>query len=134
MMRQSVAIPYRVAQDRLEILLVTSLRRKRWILPKGKVKTGMMPGRSAENEAFEEAGVLGRMSKDPIGSYRQNEAGIADSVTVQAFSLEVVTELPVWQEMHKRKRKWFTVKDALKAVRDQEISDALRSFERAMTK
>lgn len=105
-------------------------------LPKGKIKPGMMPSRSAKNEAFEEPGVLGRIAKDPIGSYRQRDgdAAIADSVTVQAFSLEVVNKLPVWREMHKRERRWFTMTEALKAVRESEICDVLRSFDRAMAK
>jgi len=67
-MKQSASIPYRIDQGRLRVLLVTSRTRRRWILPKGKVAPRMLPGRSAEREAFEEAGVLGRLAKDPIGS------------------------------------------------------------------
>ncbi len=69
-MKQSASIPYRIEQGGLRVLLVTSRTRRRWILPKGKVAPRMLPGRSAEREAFEEAGVLGRLAKDPIGSYR----------------------------------------------------------------
>lgn len=132
--KQSAAIPYRFERDRLEILLVTSRTRKRWILPKGKIKPGMMANRSAEREAFEEAGVLGRIASEPVGSYRQRD-GIAvwgDTVVVQAYALKVANEIPKWREMHLRKRRWFTMKDAIKSVRDPEIRAVLQSFEQSM--
>jgi 8-oxo-dGTP pyrophosphatase MutT (NUDIX family) len=54
---QAAAIPYRRdASGTLQVLLVTSKTRGRWVLPKGKVKRGMHPHRAAAMEAFEEAG------------------------------------------------------------------------------
>jgi 8-oxo-dGTP pyrophosphatase MutT (NUDIX family) len=131
---QSAAIPYRVdEQGKLVILLVTSRRTRRWIIPKGKVRPRTLPSRSAEREAFEEAGVLGRIGKQPIGTYRQGDALAADPeegiILVQAFALAVTDELPVWDEMHLRKRRWFKLKNALRAVRDTELRALLRAFE-----
>ena len=91
----------------------------------------MMARRSAEREAFEEAGVLGRIGREPIGSYQQHIGGATgrgEVMAVQAFALRVTDELDVWQEMHLRDRKWFTVKEALRAVRDPEIKDMIRKF------
>lgn len=134
-MKQSASIPYRIEQGGLRVLLVTSRTRRRWILPKGKVAPRMLPGRSAEREAFEEAGVLGRLAKDPIGSYRQGDQiqdMLDDGVIVEAYALEVVDELPAWREMHFRERRWFSVKDALRVVRDPEIRSILQTFKRSM--
>ena len=134
-MKQSASIPYRIERGRLRVLLVTSRTRRRWILPKGKIAPRMLPGRSAEREAFEEAGVLGRLAKDPIGSYRQGDHipdMQEDGVIVEAYALEVVDELPAWREMHVRERRWVSVKDALRVVRDPEIRSILQTFKRSM--
>jgi 8-oxo-dGTP pyrophosphatase MutT (NUDIX family) len=134
-MDQSAAIPFKNDDGTLCVMLVTSRTRRRWILPKGKIGRRMLPSRSAEREAFEEAGVLGRLSKEPIGVYVQGErlpTAIDDGVPVQAYALEVIEELPVWKEMHFRERRWFPIKSALRVVRDPELRKILRSFKRTM--
>jgi 8-oxo-dGTP pyrophosphatase MutT (NUDIX family) len=50
----------------LEIMLVTSRGTQRWIIPKGWPKRGMPPYDTAAKEAFEEAGVIGKVRKRPI--------------------------------------------------------------------
>jgi 8-oxo-dGTP pyrophosphatase MutT (NUDIX family) len=131
-MIQSAAIPYRINEaDEILVLLVRSRTRRRWILPKGKIGLRMLASRSAEREAFEEAGVIGRIGKEPIGTYRQENGSnipVGESLLVQAFPLLVIDELPVWQEMHQRERSWFTIKEALRSVRDPEIKRILRTF------
>jgi len=130
-MLQSAAIPYRVDDTgELSILLVRSRTRRRWILPKGKIGSRLLASRSAEREAFEEAGVLGRIDPIPVGSYKQQTAGPVETVTVQAYALEVIDELESWPEMDQRERRWFTVKQALRAVRDPEIRKVIRTFRR----
>lgn len=131
-MLQSAAIPYRIdSAGGISLLLIRSRTRRRWIIPKGNIGPRLLPSRSAEREAFEEAGVLGRISHEPIGSYRQPagaHVALGDSIIIQAYPLEVVDELPVWQEMHQRERRWFTVKEALRAVSDPEIKSLIRIF------
>lgn len=129
---QSAAIPYRIDETgKVALLLVSSRTQGRWIFPKGKIGNRMIPRRSAEREAFEEAGVLGRIGREPVGSYRQPIGGGTDRgevLVVHAFALRVTDELDVWQEMHQRQRKWFTIKEALRAVRDPEIKKMIRKF------
>jgi 8-oxo-dGTP pyrophosphatase MutT (NUDIX family) len=131
-MLQSAAIPYRVSDaGEILVLLVRSKTRRRWIIPKGKIGPRMLASRSAEREAFEEAGVIGRIDKEPIGTYRQESGSnipAGESLLVQAFPLLVIDELPVWQEMHQRERGWFTIKEALRSVHDAEIRGILRVF------
>lgn len=134
-MIQSAAIPYKMEDGSLRVMLVTSRTRHRWILPKGKVGRRMLASRSAEREAFEEAGVLGRLSKEPIGVYLQGERlpmAIDDGIPVQAYALEVLEELPVWKEMQFRERRWFPIKAALRAVHDPEMRKILRSFKQTI--
>ncbi|HEX4272082.1 MAG TPA: NUDIX domain-containing protein, partial [Rhizomicrobium sp.] len=53
----------------LEVLLITSLNSRRWILPKGWLMPGLSDGQSAAREALEEAGVTGVIATTPLGSY-----------------------------------------------------------------
>jgi 8-oxo-dGTP pyrophosphatase MutT (NUDIX family) len=62
------ALPYRFTPDAaLEILLVSTRQSKRWIIPKGWPIKGLRPAKSAAREAFEEAGVRGRVGGKSVG-------------------------------------------------------------------
>ena len=56
---QSAILPYQKKNGKLEILLITSIRKKKWIIPKGFIEFNLSPFESAKKEAFEEAGVIG---------------------------------------------------------------------------
>ncbi|MET0239486.1 MAG: NUDIX hydrolase [Sphingobium sp.] len=131
MKKQSAAIPFRRnAAKELEILLVTSRRKGRWVLPKGTVR-GVLPHATAAREAFEEAGALGVISRDAIGVYYQRKrtgSGDIKEVPVQAFPLFVNTLLGKWPEMAMRKRQWMHASLAAEAVNDDEIRTVLEKF------
>jgi 8-oxo-dGTP pyrophosphatase MutT (NUDIX family) len=67
---QFAALPFRLVEERLEVLLITSRETRRWIIPKGWAEKGTKPRTMAAREAFEEAGVRGKVGKLPYGSYR----------------------------------------------------------------
>src|SRR3546814_16555788 len=65
------ALPFRRdMSDDLEYLLISSRETGRWVIPKGWPKKGRPGWRTAEEEAYEEAGILGRISQASIGRYR----------------------------------------------------------------
>jgi 8-oxo-dGTP pyrophosphatase MutT (NUDIX family) len=131
---QSAAIPYRYDADgQIQILLVTSRRKKHWVLPKGHVRQGMGPHSSAAKEAFEEGGVIGRTSVDPIAAYERQKKSRDDGelLRVQVYPMEVTTEAPVWPEMHQRERQWLDARAALSIVHGAGPRDALAAFNRA---
>jgi 8-oxo-dGTP pyrophosphatase MutT (NUDIX family) len=66
--RQAAAVCYRIRKRGIEFLLVQT-RGGRWIFPKGGVEPGLTPAQSAALEAFEEAGVHGRMEAIPFARY-----------------------------------------------------------------
>jgi 8-oxo-dGTP pyrophosphatase MutT (NUDIX family) len=67
---QFAALPWRRRRgERLEILLVTTRRSGRWIVPKGWPIDGCSPRECAAREAMEEAGVLGVIAAEPIGDF-----------------------------------------------------------------
>ena len=108
--RQSGVVPYRYEQDELKILLITSRHRKRWIFPKGIIDYGFSPQESAENEAFEEAGIEGKIDPTPIGEYQFLKW--SGQVTVKVFLFEVTHEHDDWPESSFRERKWVSVAEA----------------------
>lgn len=129
---QSAAIPYRqLANGAIEVLLVTSRTRRRWILPKGKVPSGMLPHQSAAREALEEAGVIGVPEDTSVGDFtaaKQNADGTSQVVTVRAFPLAVKSELPRWREDHQRERRWLPLQRAIEAIDDPGIRQLLVHF------
>ena len=63
------ALPYRICTDgSIEILLVTSRRTRRWVIPKGWKIKGKKPAKSAAQEALEEAGLKGSVAGKPIAA------------------------------------------------------------------
>jgi len=127
---QSAAIPYRQGKRGLEVLLVTSVRTRRWVLPKGMVASGMAEWESARKEAFEEAGIKGKIEKNEIGaySYSKPDDGTNASYRVRLFPMMVSQELDDWPEKNQRKRKWMAIDEAADAVDEKKLSKMLRGF------
>lgn len=131
MSRFAGAIPFRLnAARELELLLVTSRKRRRWVIPKGAVR-GMLPHASAAREAFEEAGVLGVISHQQTGVYCQRKTGASGEkrkIAVAAFPLFVNTQLRSWPEMAMRKRKWLGALEAIDMVENEQLRRVLERF------
>jgi 8-oxo-dGTP pyrophosphatase MutT (NUDIX family) len=126
--QQSAAIPWRKSGEDIEVLLVTSVRRGRWILPKGVVERQMSSAESARKEAWEEAGVEGAISSVVVGAYQYEKWG--GICTVEVFLLEVHGEEDEWPERKVRRRKWMSFKKAMKVVENPDIGEILaRAFE-----
>jgi 8-oxo-dGTP pyrophosphatase MutT (NUDIX family) len=109
---QSGVVPFRVRRGTVEVLLITSSDGKRWGIPKGLIEPGMTPAESAANEAFEEAGVLGRVLEQAIGSFAYRKWG--GRCEVKVFPMRVKDELNEWPESRERRRKWLPLKKAAK--------------------
>jgi 8-oxo-dGTP pyrophosphatase MutT (NUDIX family) len=63
------ALPYRLDDGgSIKVLLVTSRETKRWIIPKGWPIKGLKPSKAAAREAYEEAGVRGRIAGRAFGN------------------------------------------------------------------
>ena len=129
---QYAALPYRAkGQSQLEIMLVTSRGTRRWIIPKGWPKRGMPPYDTAAKEAFEEAGVIGKVTKRPIGSYPYDkilEKGDKASCRVQVFALRVTHQRKRWPEKRERQVRWYPPAEAARFVRDPHLRRIIRKF------
>lgn len=136
--RQIAALPYRTIGPSLdapiEVMLVTSRRTRRWVLPKGNRIKGLSPHASAEREAHEEAGVTGSICPAALGSYRyrkQLRTGASLLVDVDVFPFAVTAELDSWPEQVERERRWFPLAEAAEAVDEEDLRDLLHSFRKS---
>jgi 8-oxo-dGTP pyrophosphatase MutT (NUDIX family) len=130
---QVAAVCYRVRRSGIEFLLVQT-RGGRWTFPKGGAEPGLTHAQAAALEAFEEAGVHGRMEEAAFAQYvRRKNAG---RVTVSAHLCEV-SRLDPPQESN-RNRTWLSPDDAktrLRADRASECGAELaRVVDRALTR
>ncbi len=132
---QYAALPYRQGGESIEILLVTSLGTKRWIIPKGWPMSGREPHESAAREALEEAGVVGVIGSEPIGTYRyekRRKSGASIPCTVEVFPLDVGTQRKRWREKGRREVKWLPPEEAAKTVSDAGLGELILEWSRRM--
>lgn len=126
-LQQFGALPWRINRSgKIRILLVTSRRRARWIIPKGWPLKDKAPIFAASREAFEEAGIVGDIYPQPITDYRYMKLlddGSVRACRVTVFSMKVHGTLNNWQEQHQRKRRWFSVEEAAQRLDDQELAE-----------
>jgi 8-oxo-dGTP pyrophosphatase MutT (NUDIX family) len=114
-------------------MLVTSRETGRWIIPKGWPKKRKAPHASAALEALEEAGVVGEVGRDPIGSYsykKRLKSGTVVACDVHVFPLEVKRQQKSWPEKEEREFQWFSPTDAAKVVREPVLRAIIRAFPR----
>jgi 8-oxo-dGTP pyrophosphatase MutT (NUDIX family) len=128
-------LPYRIEASAgdapVSILLVTSRDTKRWVIPKGNVGAGQSPHAAAAEEAEEEAGVRGAVSKKPLGSYcygKRLANGDWVVIDVDVFPLVVDKEMAKWKEQGQRERKWFSLDEAASAVEEPDLRGLILSF------
>ncbi|MDG1351762.1 MAG: NUDIX hydrolase [Sulfitobacter sp.] len=128
---QFAALCWRKKRGKVQILLVTSRRRKRWIVPKGWPMEGKTPAECALIEAWEEAGVQGVASDACIGVYsyarlREGEAIIP--CLAMLYPVQVKTLKKKFPEVRDRRRKWVSRKKAAKMVGQRELQKLIIGF------
>lgn len=119
--RQSGVIPFRFAQDSLQVLLITSRETRRWVIPKGNIGKGRSTRAAAKLEAYEEAGVRGCADNIPLGFYTYRKIladGASQPTVVEVFALHVRKEAKNWPEKAERQTLWTTPQEAAKHVRE----------------
>lgn len=129
--RQFAALPWRRGADGLEILLITSRETRRWVIPKGWPMKDKTAYQAAAQEAFEEAGVEGDITIEPLGAFRYLKRLKNDRTqlcVVDVFPLHVEEMLDVWPEMHQRERVWMAPAHAATGVEEPELRALIEAF------
>jgi phosphohistidine phosphatase len=130
--KQSGVIPYRVADEDVEVLLITSRRRARWIIPKGVIDPGQTAEESARKEAYEEAGITGEVSSTPLGEYEYHKWG--GVCRVKVYLMEVKQVLDSWPEGSTRERRWLTLEEAAAAVKEERLKELILTVPRSLAR
>ncbi len=120
--RQSGVIP--VLDNR--VVLITSKKSERWVIPKGHVEKGLTPAESAAKEAYEKAGLIGVVGHQEAGQYRYIKFGKLFSV--QVYPLFIETMLDEWDEMQDRQRKLVTPSEAIKMLCHEDLKQIIADF------
>lgn len=130
-MRRVGAIPFIFKDGDPFVLFITSQTRMRWVLPKGAVKSRESDRRACAREAFEEAGIKGKVIEAfPMTALinKQMEDGLeAFPVTFYPFAIDSVDGK--WPERKQRKRKWVRLHKAAKLAPAEDHRVLVRQFE-----
>ena len=119
-MRQAAVIPVRDGR----VCLVTSSNRRRWVVPKGQIDPGHTPGESALVEAWEEAGLVGAIDPEPLGSYVYEKLG--RGLFVLVYRMTVTEARDDWPERGLRTRAWLPLDEALDRIEEPGLRDLIR--------
>lgn len=125
------ALCYRIKNGKVEILLITSRGTGRWITPKGWPMDGETPAAAAATEAYEEAGVEGKIQDVCLGiySYQKEIGDDALPCVVAIFPVKVKRLSDKYPEAGQRKRKWFSRKKAAALIKEKELAQIIRNFD-----
>ena len=128
--QQAAAIAIRRRGSNLQVCLIRKRLSGAWGIPKGTVDSGYTHETTALKEAWEEAGVRGRLVGDPLGTYTYEKLG--RPLTVLVYLMEVLEHHHDWQEAGIRERKWVSLEEAeallLEHPAHSFLSRALRLF------
>jgi 8-oxo-dGTP pyrophosphatase MutT (NUDIX family) len=120
---QVAAVCYRVRGSTIEFLLVRTSGGGRWTFPKGSAERGLTHAQAAALEAFEEAGVHGRIEEASFARYRrrvdaENRRSRSGEkrVAVNAYLCEVLRLSPPQES--RRDRTWFSAEEARRRLRE----------------
>lgn len=114
-----------------ELLLIQTLTRKLWMIPKGWPMDGLSLAEAAEQEAWEEAGVRGQIAPSPMGAFTYTKiksSGLPVQCRAQVFRLDVTRCSDSFPEAHKRTRRWVTPSQAASMVQNPQLARLLDSL------
>jgi ADP-ribose pyrophosphatase YjhB (NUDIX family) len=126
---QVAAVCYRIRKRKLEFLLVRT-RKGRWTFPKGGVIHGLTHAQSAGLEAFEEAGVHGRIEETSFASYALRKRGNSSEAVTHAHLCEVL-RLETPQEAN-RAPTWFLPEQTRAGLAERRTCDDARTLARVV--
>jgi 8-oxo-dGTP pyrophosphatase MutT (NUDIX family) len=129
---QFAALPWRLSEGGTrEIMLLTSRAEDRWIIPKGWPLKGQKPAAVAAQQAYHEAGLIGRVvGKRPIGNFHYSKRFASGEVLrqVRVFLFRVERQLDEWPEKRRRETRWFDAEEAVDLVEEGGLAEIIDNF------
>jgi phosphohistidine phosphatase len=109
--QQAAAIAVRWKHDTLEVCLIRKMGSRHWGVPKGLVDPGDTHEETALKEAWEEAGISGRLVGRSLGTYQYEKWDTTFEVTL--YLMEVLEQHASWLEAGYRERRWASFNEAV---------------------
>lgn len=118
--RQIAALCWRLQDDALQILLISSRDTGRWVIPKGWPIDGLDGPDAAAREAWEEAGAEGQVSKVELGAFGYDKRLKTTSMPclVSVYALQVRTLADRYPEHKQRIRRWLPTAECATLVQE----------------
>lgn len=117
---------------------MTTRQTRRWIVPKGWPIKGLRPPKSAAREAFEEAGVRGKIGAKPVGLFVYDklldENGGSAPCEVKVYPLLVNRQSESWPESEQRIAQWVDPIKAASLVKEPGLKMLITAFAKRMAK
>jgi 8-oxo-dGTP pyrophosphatase MutT (NUDIX family) len=136
---QVAAVCYRMRRENIEFLLVRTRGSGRWTFPKGNAEPGMTQAHAAALEAFEEAGVHGRIEEISFARYFGRKRVLNSSarsaekqLLIDAHLCEVL-RLGAPKETN-RQRTWFSIETARERLQEGRKRDEAAALTRVLAK
>jgi 8-oxo-dGTP pyrophosphatase MutT (NUDIX family) len=139
---QAAAVCYRLnGGGEIEFLLVRTRGTGRWTFPKGSAERGLTHAQVAALEAFEEAGVHGRIEQTAFACYagrkrdavkRSSTQPAEQRLKVSAYLCEVLGLIKPKEQ--NRNRTWFSAAEAREKLREGRTSGNGAQFGRVIDK
>jgi phosphohistidine phosphatase len=121
--QQAAAIPVRRVRGELQLCVIRRKDAKSWGIPKGLVEPGDTLQETALNEAWEEAGLSGRVLGRALGTYQYHKWG--RTLTVAVFLMLVAAQEATWEEQSFRQRRWIPFDDAASLLKQHPVRPLL---------
>ena len=117
------------------MLMITSRETGRWVIPKGWPIKGLTAAAAAKREAWEEAGVEGKLCETCLGVFSYQKLmpeNHAIPCIVATYGLRVEKLSRRYPEQRQRRRKWFAAREAASLVAEPELSALLLALDQSV--
>ncbi|MCW6506888.1 NUDIX hydrolase [Lichenifustis flavocetrariae] len=128
-LKQVAALPLMVdGLGGVRVMLITSRETKQWVIPKGWPMKGLKDWEAAAIEARQEAGLVGKVKRKPLGSYSyfKRFPDRFELVQVTVYPLWVQRELDDWAERCERQSFWLAPRIAADLVQETDLAELIR--------
>ncbi|MGX4774145.1 NUDIX hydrolase [Bradyrhizobium guangdongense] len=128
--KQFAALPFRLDNSELHVMLITTRRKRRWSVPKGSPMRDKQPHHTAELEAYEEAGLIGVVAKRALGSFkhRKRKGERKRTMNVAVFPMKVHGQERWWPEKGEREAIWVSAETAARLVHKAQLRRLISRF------
>jgi len=126
------AFIYQRKDERLQLMLVSNRKGTRWILPKGQPEREQLDVEVALDEAYEEAGIIGRVDDSPVEVLHYTSS--TGDVDLHVYKMKIGHLVEDWPEQSFRQREMVDVDVALLMVRKKALRLGIKKISDGMIK